>query len=192
MDVLQEPVLVLNRAWQCIAMTIARDAIADLVGETVTAVCPESFATYTFEDWIERGVRPGAKVVHSPKLTVEVPEVIVLAYYDRVPQRCLNYGKEHIFKRDRFTCMYCGVQPGRGALTIDHVVPRSQGGRTSWENCVACCEACNGQKADRTPAQAGLRLLHFPERPRWTMDQAIRQLARERKPAWAPFLSSHP
>ncbi|HTL52094.1 MAG TPA: HNH endonuclease [Planctomycetota bacterium] len=199
MDVLQEPVLVLNRNWSCIAMTVARDAIADLVGETVTAVCPESYATYTFEDWVERGVRPGALVLHSPKLAVEVPEVIIRSYYDRIPQRSLNSSKEHIYKRDRDTCMYCGVQPGRaggratganGGLTIDHVLPRSQGGVTSWENCVTACEACNGRKADRTPAQAGMKLLHFPARPRWTMDQAIHRLAQERKPAWQRFVSA--
>lgn len=188
MDVLTEPVLVLNRAWACIAMTLAREAIADLVAGSVTAVCPQTFATYTFEDWVERGVRPGALAVHSPKLAVEVPEAIILAYYDKVPQRSLNYSKEHIFKRDRFTCMYCGVQPGRTGLTIDHVVPRSQGGHTSWENCVTACETCNGLKADRTPTQANLRLMHFPARPRWTMDQAIQRLAQERKPAWAKFI----
>jgi 5-methylcytosine-specific restriction endonuclease McrA len=190
-SVLQSEVLVLNRGWQPIAMTIARDAISDLVANTITAVCPETYAVYTWEDWIERGVKEGAEVVRSQHLCVEVPQVIVLSYYDRIPQRCLNYSKEHIFKRDRFTCIYCGAQPGRriGGLTIDHVKPRSQGGVTSWENCVTACEGCNGKKADRTPEQAGMQLKHAPQMPKWTTSEAIKRLALERKPAWQKFVN---
>ena len=66
-----------------------------------------------------------------------------------------------------YTCQYCGVQPGAGATTIDHVIPRSQGGTTSWTNCVAACEACNARKADRSPEQAGMRLRKRPVRPEW-------------------------
>lgn len=188
MAVLNEPVLVLNKNWQYIAITIAKEAIADLVAGSVTAVCPELYATYTFEDWLERGVRPGNKFITSAKLKVEIPEVIVLANYDKVPQRSLHYSKEHIFKRDRYTCMYCGVQPGREGLTIDHVTPRSQGGFTDWHNCVTACEPCNAVKADRTPDQANMKLRTVPMKPKWTVDQAVNRLAEKRKPSWQKFI----
>lgn len=189
-SVLNEPVLVLNRSWQYIGMTTARDAVADLYAGVLTAVCPETFATYTFDDWAERGIRPGTKTMRSPHLEIEVPEVVVLSNYDKVPNRSLHYSKGHIFKRDRYTCCYCGAQPGHGRLTIDHVTPRSQGGFTDWHNCVTACEPCNGKKADRTPDQAGMRLRTVPMKPQWTVDQAVHRVAEELKPSWKHFVKS--
>lgn len=82
---------------------------------------------------------------------VRVPEVIVLTSYDRLPSNAVTFSRRNIFKRDRFTCQYCGKQPGSEELTIDHVLPRAQGGTSTWENCVLACIECNAKKADRTP-----------------------------------------
>ena len=89
------------------------------------------------------------------RLRLRVPEVIVLAEYDRLPTAAVTFSRRNIFKRDHWTCQYCGAQPGSEELTIDHVLPRSQGGISTWENCVLACVACNKRKADRTPEQAG-------------------------------------
>ncbi|MEI8167737.1 MAG: HNH endonuclease [Chloroflexales bacterium] len=70
-----------------------------------------------------------------------------------------------VFTRDREACQYCGATPGRARLTLDHVLPRAQGGATTWENIVACCGPCNARKADRTPEQAGMRLRSAPRQP---------------------------
>ena len=78
----------------------------------------------------------------------------MLAEYDRLPTAAVSFSRRNIFKRDHWTCQYCGRQPGGDELTIDHVVPRSQGGVSTWENCVLACIDCNKRKADRTPAQA--------------------------------------
>jgi 5-methylcytosine-specific restriction endonuclease McrA len=92
---------------------------------------------------------------------------VSLTRYDRVPASTVTFSRRNIFKRDRYTCQYCGTQPGSEELTIDHVLPRSQGGMSSWQNCVLACVECNKRKADRTPEQAGMPLRRRPARPTW-------------------------
>jgi len=186
MDVLDEPVLVLNKNWQYIAVTTAREALSSLYTEASTAVDPESYALYTFEDWVERGVKPGKPFLHGVHIDFEVPEVIILVEFDKALQKTLRYSKHAVFTRDKHTCQYCGLQL-TSKLTIDHVIPRSQNGVTKWTNCVACCERCNTKKADRTPEQAGMRLKKQPVKPSDNLDIAIHRL-RVRKPAWAKFI----
>ncbi len=82
----------------------------------------------------------------------------MLDSYDRLPSAAVSFSRRNLFKRDHWTCQYCGLQPGGDELTIDHMVPRSQGGTSTWENCVLACVTCNKRKADRTPQQAGLKL----------------------------------
>ncbi len=101
------------------------------------------------------------------RFKLRVPEVIALTDYDRLPMAAVTFSRRNIFKRDHYTCQYCGAQPGSEELTIDHVVPRSQGGVSTWENCVLACMACNKRKADRTPEQARMRLRKKPVRPAW-------------------------
>ncbi len=89
---------------------------------------------------------------------LRVPEVVALQHFDRLPLAAVAFSRRNVAKRDHFTCQYCGSQPGVEDLTIDHVLPRAQGGTSSWTNCVAACAPCNARKADRTPEQAGMRL----------------------------------
>jgi 5-methylcytosine-specific restriction endonuclease McrA len=79
----------------------------------------------------------------------------------------VTFSRRNLFKRDRFTCQYCGEQPGTEELTIDHVLPRSRGGVSTWENCVLACIECNHRKANMTPAEAGMPLKKDPARPNW-------------------------
>lgn len=107
-------------------------------------------------------------VLRSEHLSLPVPLVIRLVYYVRIPNRlALPLTRRTVFARDQYTCQYCGAQPGRGDLTLDHVVPRSLGGETKWENVVTACRACNQRKGNQMPAQAGLRLRSEPKRPRY-------------------------
>ncbi|MFC1463508.1 MAG: HNH endonuclease [Candidatus Brachytrichaceae bacterium NZ_4S206] len=110
-------------------------------------------------------------VIRSERLQLPVPQVIRLLHYVRVPHNLpLPLSRRALLLRDDYTCQYCGAQPGRENLTIDHVIPRSRGGRTEWENVVAACGACNRKKGNRTPEEAGMTLLHKPHRPRfWAM-----------------------
>ena len=104
----------------------------------------------------------GEDVIHTPRIAVPVPSVIRLVVYRRIPRVSKKHTRKNILLRDRFRCQYCSeVQPS-AKLTLDHVQPKSRGGKDSWENLVACCKACNTKKDDRTPGEAGMRLLHKP------------------------------
>lgn len=103
----------------------------------------------------------------SEHRSVAVPVVIRLLVYVRLPHRWqLPVSRRGVLARDQFTCQYCGAMPGRQALTIDHVVPRSRGGGRSWQNLVAACAPCNRRKGGRLPTEAGLRLMREPFAPR--------------------------
>lgn len=103
----------------------------------------------------------------SEHRSVPVPLVIRLLAYVRLPHRWqLPVSRRGVLARDHYTCQYCGAMPGRQALTIDHLVPRSRGGGRTWHNLVAACAPCNRRKGGRLPAEAGLRLLREPFVPR--------------------------
>jgi hypothetical protein len=99
----------------------------------------------------------------------------------------LRFSRINIYTRDRFTCQYCGERFPPAGLTFDHVVPRSRGGITSWENIVSACTACNGRKADRTPAEASMRLRHLPRRPFALPALAPRFDPTQRPPQWDDY-----
>jgi 5-methylcytosine-specific restriction endonuclease McrA len=118
-----------------------------------------------------------------------VPEVICLTRFDRLPSTAVTFSRRNVARRDHQTCQYCGAQPGWESITVDHVVPRSRGGTSSWTNCVAACVACNARKADRTPEQAGMKLRRRPARPDWKPLYAARAARVE---SWARFLDAEP
>jgi 5-methylcytosine-specific restriction endonuclease McrA len=96
----------------------------------------------------------GDEGVGTPDGKILVPRVILLQGYDRVPRRHVRYSRVNIFARDSYTCQYCGGKPHRSKLNLDHVIPRSLGGRTTWENVVCSCIDCNRRKGGRTPRSA--------------------------------------
>lgn len=101
--------------------------------------------------------------IHSPSTIVELPVSVALREYVHVPYRASNrVTRDGVLARDGYTCAYCG---GRGD-TLDHVLPESRGGQNTWLNLVAACAPCNGHKGNRTPAEAGMRLLWEPYEPR--------------------------
>ena len=100
-------------------------------------------------------------VAHSPSMEMRLPSVVVLKDYVK-PAPYPAFTRFNLFLRDAFTCQYCGAQ---GEMTFDHVVPRSRGGRTTWENVVAACGRCNLRKGNLTPRQAGMTLNRLPQRP---------------------------
>ena len=113
--------------------------------------------------------------------------MIVLQLYDRIPKTKVRFSRHNIYMRDGNTCQYCGLELPRTDLNLDHVVPRAQGGRTTWENVVCCCIDCNLSKGARTPEQAGLKLLKSPVRPRWTPTFRTNG-GKVRYREWLPFL----
>ncbi|NLS95270.1 MAG: HNH endonuclease [Planctomycetaceae bacterium] len=184
--VLQRPTLVLNRNWQPVNVATVARALVLLWNESARVVDPADYQTYTWEHWSRLRPREGERFIQAVQFRLRVPEVITLSDYDRLPAAAVTFSRRNIFKRDRFTCQYCGDQPGSEELTLDHVVPRAQGGESRWDNCVLACMECNRRKADRTPEQAGMRLKHKPVRPTWSPLYAFRDVRIE---SWSKFVS---
>lgn len=106
--------------------------------------------------------------LRAENTSMPVPVVIRMVYYVRVPRNLgIPLSRRTVLARDQYTCQYCGATPGRAELTIDHVLPRSRGGATEWENVVTACRPCNQHKGNRTPKEAGMRLRREPFRPRF-------------------------
>ncbi len=179
-------VLVLNRHFQPIHVTSVRRAFTLLYMGVAQAI-DEQFRIFDFASWSQLSAELGQDVIHTVDRAIRVPRVIILQIYDRIPRSKVRFSRHNIYVRDANTCQYCGRQRARTDLNLDHVVPRSQGGRTTWENVVCCCIDCNLAKGARTPERAGMRLLRTPVRPRWTPTfRAVGEHIRYRE--WLPFL----
>ncbi|PYT06383.1 MAG: HNH endonuclease, partial [Acidobacteria bacterium] len=151
-------------------MTSVREAISLVAKGAALIIEPETYQTHDLRTWndVSRAkARFEGETIRSTRLSIVPPEVILLKAYQGFGERSVVFSRKNIFKRDRHTCQYCGAQPGPESLTIEHIVPRSKGGVSSWENCVLACVACNKRKADRTPEQAGLKLRTVPRKPSW-------------------------
>ncbi len=101
-------------------------------------------------------------------ISIKCPAVVRLLQYVSGNKNKVKFSRVNVFARDRYACQYCGTQPGTGHLTYDHVLPRSKGGKTVWENIVTSCVKCNSRKADRTPQEAKMTLISKPVKPDWT------------------------
>ncbi|MHC4956535.1 MAG: HNH endonuclease [Planctomycetota bacterium] len=187
--VLDERTLVLNRSWVAITTTTVRNALSMVYQGAAKVICANTYQAHDFHSWAEVGAAWDEPGVRTISVRVRVPEIIVLAVYDGFPQRTVAFSRRNLYRRDRFTCQYCGERPGTEELTIDHVVPRSRGGRSTWQNCVLACVDCNKRKANRLPAEAGVRLSRPPNVPRWSWDVEV--AVGHRKSSWGQFLSDH-
>jgi 5-methylcytosine-specific restriction endonuclease McrA len=143
-------VLVLNATYEPLNVVSVRRAVLLLLKEKAEVV-------EAADAWLR-----------SERMAVPVPLVIRLVYYVRIPRRfSLPVSRRTVLARDHYTCQYCKVQPGKARLTVDHVVPRSRGGETHWENVATACGPCNRRKGNRTPEEAGMFLVRRPRRPRY-------------------------
>lgn len=106
--------------------------------------------------------------VRSTNSAYPVPSVIRMHYFVKKPRLLVPFSRANVFQRDRFTCQYCGCRRSSQELTLDHIMPRSRGGDTGWENVVTACTRCNAKKGDRTPEGAGMKLIKKPRTPQYT------------------------
>jgi 5-methylcytosine-specific restriction endonuclease McrA len=144
LDRLHKPVLVLNASYEPINVCAARRALVLVLKGVASAE------------------ETSAGMFHSARHAHRVPSVIRLLEYRRIPHQTRALSRKNILMRDRYTCQYCHRTLPASELTLDHVVPRSRGGETSWENLVACCHHCNNRKGNRTPDEAAMRLARSP------------------------------
>jgi len=143
-------VLVLNATYEPLNVVSLRRAVLLLLKEKAEIV-------EAAEAWL-----------HSEQMALPVPLVIRLVYYVRIPRRfSLPLSRRTVLARDHYECQYCGERLPKGKLTIDHVIPRSRGGETRWENVVTACGPCNRRKGDRTPDEARMPIHRQPRRPRY-------------------------
>lgn len=186
---LNSSVLVLNRHWLAIHVCSARRALCLLYAD-LARVVDESYRTHDFQSWRElSAVASHPEMIHTPSFSLLVPQVIMLTRYARRPPQQVKFSRRNIYLRDGHTCQYCGEQPPRDELTIDHVIPRSRGGRTTWENVVLACVRCNTRKGNRLPEESGMRLRRPPLRPLWPLLPQRGQVFRARS-LWQKFVDS--
>jgi 5-methylcytosine-specific restriction endonuclease McrA len=168
---LDQQVLVLNRLWQAVHVCSVRRALTLLFQGHAQVVLGDddgAFQTFNFRQWRDFSeAEPHPESIHTVSFKIRVPRVILLLVFDQLPQKEVKFTRHNIFERDKNTCQYCGRTFDRKDLNLDHVVPRDRGGPTTWENIVCSCIPCNTRKSNRTPAEAGMRLVRKPRRPKW-------------------------
>ena len=167
---LHTPVLVLNATYEPIHVTGAKRAIVLVL------------------KGVARAEETNHAVVRSAYLVLPVPSVIRLVEYRRVPLQTRALSRKNILLRDRNTCQFCGQVFAAGELTLDHVVPRSRGGHTSWDNLVACCHRCNNIKGDRTPEEVGLKLVRKPRSYNLNTNRHLMRLLGRAEEKWRKYL----
>lgn len=164
-------VLVLNASYEPINVCTVRRAIVLIIKDKADVLDEHDVA------------------LHSEKSSITRPSVIRLRTYVRIPYHSYRrkITRRAVFARDRWECQYCGR---RGSLTMDHVVPRSKGGETSWENVVACCASCNRRKGDRSVSQSGMKLRTHPMAPHATI--FIHVASPTIPTQWLPYVPASP
>jgi 5-methylcytosine-specific restriction endonuclease McrA len=126
--------------------------------------------------------------VRATSMVIQIPAVVRLRKAVRRHAKPVKFSRVNIYARDGYRCQYCGDRCTIGQLTYDHVIPRSRSGRTTWDNIVSCCYACNAQKANRTPAEARMTLRSVPARPSWIPAVQIRVSTQSVPDAWRDYV----
>jgi 5-methylcytosine-specific restriction endonuclease McrA len=191
-------VLVLNRSFVAVHITNVRRAITLLFRQLAEVVHLEEghYAAYSLESWRELSAlraaefrSPEADWVRGVGFDLEAPRVIRLVGCDRSPRQGLRFNRRNLFARDGNQCQYCGRGFPTSELSLDHVVPRSRGGITSWENIVCACVGCNVRKGGRTPQEAGMHLVRQPVKPRRSPLLSLK-LGNPKYQSWRTFVDT--
>jgi 5-methylcytosine-specific restriction endonuclease McrA len=160
-------VLVLNKSWVAIHIIDWQRCMSLILQEAAQPV-DRDFILYSMKEWMDFSLTVNSySQVQTIKQHIAIPEIIVLKKYNKLPVRDVKYSRQTLFQRDKFTCGYCGEMFDRNDLTIDHIIPKSRGGTSNWNNAISCCKPCNSFKADRTPDEAHMPLLLKPKKPVW-------------------------
>jgi len=183
-------VLVLNRNWQAINIITPAVAFSQMATDVATGLDiqgQDHMIPTRWKDWLNLPVRDEDNAIGTSSGPIRVPTVIVLARFDRVPMKRPRFSARALWERDGGRCQYTGkvLSPGEG--NIDHIVPRSRGGASSWDNCVIADKKVNSRKGNKTPKEAGLKLLADPKAPPRLPVTLLLQ-NRDDIADWVPFL----
>jgi 5-methylcytosine-specific restriction endonuclease McrA len=193
---LSSSVLVLNRFYMAVHVVNVRRAFGLLYRELAEVIHLEDgqYANYNFDTWREISeyqyldCQDEEDWVRAVNFRIQIPRVIRLLQYDRVPRQSLRFNRRNLFARDGHRCQYCGENFPSSQLSLDHVLPRSRGGETSWENVVCSCLSCNTKKGGRTPQEARMKLICQPARPKHNPMLASK-LCNPKYESWKTFLA---
>ena len=195
---LDASVLVLNKLFMAVHIVSVRRAFCLLCKEVAEVVSLEEgqYQTYDFNSWREvseyrsRNFRQADDDwVRTVSSEIQVPRVIRLVSYEKLPKQTVKFNRRNIFARDTNQCQYCGRKFPTSELSLDHILPRSQGGRTTWENVVCACVNCNVRKGGRTPKQAHMGLIRKPEKPKRSPMLNLK-LSHNKYQSWRTFLDN--
>ncbi len=195
---LDASVLVLNKLFMAIHIISVRRAFVLLCKEAAEVISQEDgqFTSYDFETWREVSEYRAKHFrqvdddwVRTVKSEIQVPRVIRLLHYERLPKQTVKFNRRNIFARDNNQCQYCGRRFATTELSLDHIIPRSQGGHSSWENIVCACLQCNVKKGGRTPKQAHMSLVRRPEKPKRSPMLNLK-LTHSKYQSWKTFLDN--
>ena len=166
----KETVLVLNRNWQAIHVKNPTEALSMMFADSASGLDirgEDNMVPLRWNDWIALTVEDETDdFIQTVRGKIKIPKVIVLCNYDKVPRKRPKFSAKAIWERDQGTCQYTGKKLSPQQANIDHVIPKSRGGRTNWKNCVLTHKEVNSIKANRTPEEAGLKLIRNPQDPK--------------------------
>jgi len=176
-SILSRPTLVLNKNWQAIRVATVAQSFVKAASGKAKLLDETSLLAYTWEEWINQFSLSSEdkpedwgfcfSYIRTTKLLVRAPEIVIFDGYNKIPKLKVRLTRKNLLIRDRFRCAYTNKKLSSKDATIDHVIPRSKGGKTVWDNVVICSVEANVRKANRTPEEARMPLLHKPRVPIW-------------------------
>lgn len=183
--------LVLNKHWIPVNVIGLEAAFTMLFKGRAYCLDHVNYVQYGVDDWIKLSCSMALPKIRTTRYEIATPEVLILKDYHGVPARRIKYSKTNVMYRDKFVCQYCGKRFSKEDLNIDHVVPKCKGGLSVWTNVVASCVDCNRRKDDRTPEEAGMRLLKQPKEPIGTNPMFCLNREDTVRDSWKKFLFVH-
>ncbi len=197
---LESSVLVLNKFFAAVHIVNAKKAFAMLCKESAEVISVDGgqYNSYDFTSWIEVSTFKAEyglsdddqyESIKTFSLEIRVPKIIRLVVYDKLPKASIKFNRKNVFARDKNKCQYCGKKFPTSELSLDHVLPRTQGGTSNWKNIVCACTNCNKHKGGRRPAEAGMKLICQPVKPRYCPIIQLK-LGSNKYNSWKQFLNN--
>jgi 5-methylcytosine-specific restriction endonuclease McrA len=194
---LDSHVLVLNKHYAAIRVVSVKRAFTLLFKELAEIISLEDdqYVSYDFDSWRQiseyraKYEREHNDWVRCVRFMLAAPRIVRLPFYDRLPRQPVKFNRRNIFARDSNHCQYCGRKFHTSELSLDHITPRSRGGLSNWTNIVCCCIECNTHKGGRTPAEAHMKLINEPVKPKRSPVVTLR-LSNKKYASWKQFLDT--
>ena len=178
------PTLVLNRNWVPLTAVTVKRSIKKVFAEKASIICPQSYNQFNIYEWMALPIAEDEPFVRISSARMKVPEIIINKY-NKVPNRKVVFSRKNLWRRDGSYCQYCGVRPHDDEITVDHVVPKSRGGKSTFDNCVLACVDCNKRKANCTPEEAGMKLRKYVKDANGSLVPVFYK--RPTVPKWSPI-----